>query len=760
MKRLPVVLFLVLCTCIHLQGKVTKPVAPEKVAQAVAKARPGDTITIADGQYRDVNLEIRATGTEGKPVVVQAQTQGRVIFSGGSTLRLAGEWVTVSGLMYRECRPQSGSVIEFRLGRDVANHCRVTDCVIDSCNPEKRDEAYSYVLLYGRHNRFDHNSLLNKLNISVTLIVILDEERNQQNFHEISANYFGPRPVFGSNGAETIRVGTSQQAYKSSNTIISGNFFDRCNGEVEIVSIKSCDNTVGGNIFLECQGVVALRHGDRNTVENNTFIGNNVKNTGGVRVVNAGHTIRGNTFYRLAGGRFFSAMALMSAVPNSLPNRYCLVENVTIEKNTFVDCANIEFGTGRDEERTLPPQDVRFTNNVIINPKLPAPYRTLTPLKGFVFEGNEVLLSAAINMKGFANLPKTKYKDYSPEPVFDDSQYGASWDESRMMTIGIDAPKRTIGVYPGQDNLPAAVDKAADGDTIELSSEGEYILTRPADVSRKITIRAAKGLRSRPVVKFAGTKKANMITILDGGGLTVSGILFSGELAPGKAMASAGISTGDGMIQPYNLTVDNCEFADYGESNFFAIRGMKNTFADRVVIRNCLFRDLSGDAINFAAEKDDAGRYNADEVVIENCAFSRILGLAVNIYRGGSDESTAGPYVTIRHCTFYDVCNKERGSVMRLIGPQVMTIADCLFYDSGRGGATIRLDEATWEVIEIRGCNFWNSGRVISMTGKVVKGTPLKLKPVFVDASAHDFRLAKGSPLTGKATDGKNIGIN
>ena len=55
-------------------------------------------------------------------------------------------------------------------------------------------------------------------------------------------------------------------------------------------------------------------------------------------------------------------------------------------------------------------------------------------------------------------------------------------------------------------------------------------------------------------------------------------------------------------------------------------------------IRNSLFRDLSGDAINYAAEREDKGRYNADDMVIENCSFYRILGLPINIYRGGSDE--------------------------------------------------------------------------------------------------------------------------
>ena len=61
-------------------------------------------------------------------------------------------------------------------------------------------------------------------------------------------------------------------------------------------------------------------------------------------------------------------------------------------------------------------------------------------------------------------------------------------------------------------------------------------------------------------------------------------------------------------------------------------------------------------------------------MIIEDCRFERILGIPVNIYRGGSDESTAGPYVTIKGCVFDDCCNKVRGSVIRITGAQVLSV--------------------------------------------------------------------------------------
>ena len=205
-----------------------------------------------------------------------------------------------------------------------------------------------------------------------------------------------------------------------------------------------------------------------------------------------------------------------------------------------------------------------------------------------------------------------------------------------------------------------------------------------------------------------------MITIADGADLTVSGITFNGVLASGRSSAKGGISTAEDMLDVYRLTVDGCTFINYGESGFIPVKGTKGTFADTVIIRNSHFEALSGDAINYAGELEDKGRYSADDIIIENCTFERILGLPVNIARNGSDESTAGPYVYVRNCRFNDCCNKVRGSVIRIIGAQILDIEGCSFIDSGRGGYSIRLDDAPWEKITVGNLSFENSGGIMS----------------------------------------------
>lgn len=678
----------------------------DKVAERLASARGGDTIVVADGTYRDQRLVWHAEASAERPIVVRAQTAGGVIVSGASNLRLAGRGLTVEGFYFKEGYSPEGGVVEFRSGNALAFECRVTECTIEDYNPSERQIAYDDVILYGSDNRFDHNTLTGKLNLGLMLGVNLNNNESRPNRHRIDHNLFRDRQVFGSNGAETIRVGTSQQAMSSSQTVIEENLFFRCNGEVEVVSIKSSDNTVSRNLFYECQGVVALRHGDRNKVTDNVFVGNGIRNTGGVRIVNAGHTVSGNSFFSLRGERFFAPLALMNAVPNSLPNRYCLVEDVTVSGNRFYDCSPLEFGTGRDEERTLRPRNIVFADNTIANRSAKESFKAIDLIDGFTFRNNTACLARKTRISGFRNADITVPAVESPVKK---NEVGASWyvtSESGGTKEG-----KMVLCADGAE-LTAAAAKASAGDTLVLTAT-EYALTSSVLISVPLVVRAAS-TALRPVISYAGQKRGSLMVLLDGSSLTVEGIDFRGNLTVGRAGVRHAITTDEAMIHHYSLTLRDCAFYDFGESGCTAVRGAQNTFADKVVIENCTFRDLSGNAVDYGAERDDIGRYNAEELVIRGCRFEHMLGLGINIYRGGSDESTGGPYVTIEDCTFTDVCNRARGSAARLIGIQHLTVSGCTFTDSGRGGASIRLDDTPWEQITVSRCRLVRSGRIIA----------------------------------------------
>lgn len=642
-------------------------VSLQDVAKTLTKVAPGDEIIICEGIYSDVDLKWKAPGF---PVTVKASEPGSVVITGKSSLKISGDSLTVEGLHFLKAHPVKGNVIEFRNGQNLANYCRLTQCAIDSCNPQRRDITSSFIVLHGKNNRVDHCSLTGKLNLGVTLLVNLNNALSLENHHQIDHNYFGHRPVYGSNGAETIRIGTSQQSYETSATVVEENFFDRCNGEVEIISVKSCDNIIRNNVFNECEGVVALRHGKRNLVSGNIFQGDAVRNTGGVRIVDSGHIVENNIFNNLAGKRFFSALAVMNSVPNSLPNRYVRVSDVTITGNTFINCSNIEFGTGKDEERTEAPVNCLFSNNVLMTDKS-EPYTWIDDRAGIVFKDNKVTKVK----KGIENEIQAKCE--SLRKVCGASTSVGSFNEALCDTLILEA-----GV---------------------VYRDTPYLIQRPTIVKGHGTI-----------LKWKGNSGGNFFTICNGGSLIIEGVTFDGSLQQGYSVARNAIATAQDMITPYRLKVNDCNFVNFPESGCCAIRGAKGTFAECVEIYNSKFSDLSGNAISLADETDDKGRYSADDIIIQGCSFSHMLGIPVNIYRGGSDESTAGPYVTVEDCVFDDCCNRERGSVLRLIGPQKLLVKDCRFIDSGRGGYSVRLDETTWEDVAVENCTFRNSGKVLS----------------------------------------------
>ena len=77
-------------------------VALPEVASYLKTAQPGDRIYIKDGQYKDMQLKWIGKGTEKSPITIEALNPGKVKVEGGSTLRIAGEWLSVSGLHFTD----------------------------------------------------------------------------------------------------------------------------------------------------------------------------------------------------------------------------------------------------------------------------------------------------------------------------------------------------------------------------------------------------------------------------------------------------------------------------------------------------------------------------------------------------------------------------------------------------------------------------------------------------------------------------------
>jgi poly(beta-D-mannuronate) lyase len=341
------------------------------VLRIAPAAAPGDVLVMNDGDWKDQRIAFTARGTPDKPITLRAQTPGKVILTGNSSLIIDGEYLVVSGLLVREGKDATDGI------RINGSHCRLTDsAVIDS--------TYKfYVHLAGAENRFDHCYLAGKTSESPTLQI---EAEGKPNHHQIDHNHFGPRPPLGKNGGETMRVGYSQQSMNDSATLVEKNLFDRCDGEIEIISSKSCGNVYRFNTFLDCAGMLTLRHGNRCVVEGNFFIAHHKKGSGGIRVIGEDHFLINNYIDGVDKGGFW----ITSGIPDSPLNGYYCARRATIAFNTVVDskgpCLELDAGFGTSK-RSLRPENITIANNLL----LPGDGGTLlkgTEGEGFKWLGN------------------------------------------------------------------------------------------------------------------------------------------------------------------------------------------------------------------------------------------------------------------------------------------------------------------------------------------------------------------------------------
>ncbi len=730
----------------------------------INNAQPGDSIIIKNGNWKDVQLEIKNSGATDLPIVLIAETPGEVIFSGNSYLSLSGDHVEVHGILFANGTSGKHPVISFRTGDEVANNSRVSNCAISYYNPSDRFLKSSWLELYGKNNRVDHCSFVGKLNAGVTLTVRLNGKENQENDHLIDHNYFGERPRLGSNGGETMRVGTSTFSLSSSNTRILNNYFDQCSGEVEIISIKACDNILSGNTFYECEGVLTLRHGNRNIIEDNVFIGNNIPNTGGVRVINAGHTIRNNHFQELAGHRFRSAFAVMNGVPNSAINRYHQVKDATFDGNHFFACENIAFGIGSDNERTALPQNSSFKNNVIYNPDSDKLITELDDMSGISFEGNKFNIgNSSQSRTGFERTSLVYQKDenglfsnseYKPELKANKQNTGATWYKKEKEILATPARHEVAAT----DNINEIIEASSPGDIIVITEN--ITLSEPLLISMPLNLIGQTTQENNPEIKYESNRDhLPLIVIQNGGELRIKNLDISGASKSG--IANAGIVTQrDPAIEHYNLFADQCNFYNFTEGRASVFQAFKSTFADSIVFTNCTFHTISGLAINLKAEKEDLGKYNAEYVILKNCLFYNVMGSAIDLYRGGNDESTTGPALLIDHCTFHNIENKELGSAINLTGVQDVHITNNIFSHSGKSGRVIQMEDQQWIKCLVDHNNFFECGRFESFYDNRLGKNNWYVDPGYVSVEDKEFTLGRNSPLMKRSTQKTALGYN
>ncbi|WP_299322907.1 chondroitinase-B domain-containing protein [uncultured Maribacter sp.] len=734
---------------------------------AISKAKPGDDIVMVNGDWKDVNIKFVAYGNEQNPITLRAKTPGEVLITGTSDLKLAGEYLNVNGLTFTDGSSPSSAVIDFGISEDsVANHCKITNSAIIDFNKAQRNQTDLWVLFKGRHNELDHCYISGKSNRGPTVRIDLAGNNSIKNYHKITNNYFGPRPPKGGPSAETIQLGNSFTSMAPSYTLVENNFFDHCNGEVEIISSKTNFNEFRNNVFYKSEGSLVTRHGNYCIIDGNVFIGDeNSEQIGGIRLIGTGHWVTNNYFYNLNGKTFRSPLAVMNGIPKSPLNRYLQVTDVVVANNSWVNCESPwQFGVGSntDQKDILPKSEIRsatpirtiVANNLIYNDKGDKqPIVEHDSIDGVDFKSN-VINNKGVIFKAIDGLTQKDFgttvadgdilmpdsslsnfelyngfefdqikadlfgnsradknlvgavigKPVNKKDMMDVSQYGPDWYSKTTSTSTENKTHSANNVA----ELTSALATANSGDTIVLSAE-RYNLDTPLIINKGITIMATTS-DTKTIIQYKGASETPAFEMNPKGQLTLKNVQLIGAK---EQYAFASLK--NNMSSLYNLTVVDCEISNFD----YVLKAYKLSFSEHITFKSTQIKDCAN-GLELSEETDDKGEYNAENITIENCLFDGIASNVLDYYRGGYDESTVGGNLIVTNSTFTHCGSKaEEGLLLNTYGIINVNLANNKFIDN-----PVKIVTRLWGAKNNRYSDneIKNSGKIL-----VEENLPLKL---------------------------------
>lgn len=354
-------------------GAATVSVSTASELQSrINNASAGDIILVNDTTMNSsINISNK-NGTSSNPIIIRAKNTGNAIFSGGVQFTITNSsHISVEGFKFRG-KKYSAVLI------DSSNNIRISKNYFHVVESSTSSESvWLFVRGTSKDILINRNEFVGKRAPGRFISVWGNGSTMSQNV-TIERNYFKDVAPRIENGKEAIQLGLAEYTRAPSYSTVQYNIFEGCNGDPEIVSVKSSNNTIQYNTFLNNKGMLVLRHGNKSTVRGNVFLGNGEGSIGGVRIYGSDHVIQGNYFERMTSAESYGAIVLPKG--NESPNSgnvkgYLQAVNTTIENNIAI---NNDYGIVVGNGSHLPPLDTKVRNNIVIGTKNPL-YRIYTP---------------------------------------------------------------------------------------------------------------------------------------------------------------------------------------------------------------------------------------------------------------------------------------------------------------------------------------------------------------------------------------------
>ena len=393
-----------------------------QLTAAIAASNAGDTIIMSNGTWTNVTINFNATATAALPVVLRAQTPGKVILNGSSSLLFSAPYLIVNGLYFSGGALTTGSIVRFN-----STNCRLTNTAILNYNPPSVSTSYYWVYFDGSYNRVDNCYFKGKNHHQPTI----GNDASGSRYNTVDHCYFKDMGGSG-NGSEILRIwgygGNEELGTDGAFFTIEYNLFDAADGEgLEMISLKSNRNIVRYNTIKNTKGEITLRSGNFNTVEGNFIFGNNKDGSRGIRLTGQYHKIINNYIENVTedaivvyAGEYIDTFLtpdwqpiLRAGTPLGRVPAYGPVKHTTIAHNTIVNPGGdgMEIGAAYKvswptAQRVLLPENCTIANNVIIKnggTAIRSPVQDVNPpldifnFQPNTYEGN-VIYGAVLNM--------------------------------------------------------------------------------------------------------------------------------------------------------------------------------------------------------------------------------------------------------------------------------------------------------------------------------------------------------------------------
>ena len=367
-----------------------------------------DTIKIKKGIYDDLILNFYDGGaSKDNPLVIQGEDE--VFMTANTELNIHSNthFVKIKNLSFgKKRRDSKNSIITLYGGNNIVSECEFdyddTFSPKSSATVQEADPSYKVthlsIFVAGKNNSILNNAFRNKRSQLSYINIGYDWAGTAHTDIKtvIKGNTFS-RPKGKGNGFSAMRIGHGKLKDVSMKVIVEDNLFESCNGESEIISVKSSDNILRNNTFKNSYGSLTLRQGSGNLVSGNRFLGDqSTPYQGGVTAWGKGHVIINNYFENLrprdaekyltnpkrAGGRKdLGAISINSGsdfvANNTTYPKFEEATDVIVANNTIINTQGFALSIGArnqyvvsaGKKMDIKPRNIKIHNNLVINNK-------------------------------------------------------------------------------------------------------------------------------------------------------------------------------------------------------------------------------------------------------------------------------------------------------------------------------------------------------------------------------------------------------